>query len=101
MVKEDLEFEAIKKGSVDGGGDITGLTRDQIYEAWDQVVDYVTSGSVTDGPIMSIYNHVNSNLDKVPMESHFQALPLGLTIAAVAVLGIVWFLLYRHAKKMA
>lgn len=43
---------------------------------------------------------INAALDKVPFDSHFQALPIGLTIAVVAVLGIVWFLLYRRAKRI-
>ncbi len=65
------------------------------------MVQSIAANPDIDNTTKAIYNCVKSNLDKVPMDSHFQTLPIGLTVAAVAVVGIIWFLLYRHAKKMA
>ena len=99
MVKEDLEFEAIKKGVIEGGGTIDGLSKEQILDGWSYVQAEIQVGS-GNSTTRSIYDSVNSNLDKVPFDSHFQALPIGLTVAAVAIVGIIWFLIYRKASKM-
>lgn len=100
MVKDDLEYEAIKKGVVEGGGTIDGLSKEQIYNGWEMVQELVKNPGI-DETTKAIYRCVNSNLDKVPLDSHFQALPIGLTVAAVVILGVIWFILYRKAMKAA
>lgn len=100
MVKDDLEYEAIKKGVVEGGGTLDGLTEAQILDGWSYVQAEIQVGSGS-SITRSIYDSVNSNLDKVPLDSHFQALPIGLTVAAAVILGVIWFVLYRKAMKAA
>ncbi len=100
MVKDDLEYEALKKGIVEGGGNPDGLSKEQIYNGW-ELLQEVVKNSGADETTKAIYRCVNSNLDKVPLESHFQALPIGLTVAAVVILGVIWFVLYRKAMKAA
>lgn len=101
MVKDDLEMDAIKKGIVDGGGNVDGLTDAQIMSGWENIKQVVETDPSVAEQAKTVYRLVNDNLSQVDFQSHIQGLSIGLTIVAVVIVGAVWFLLYRRACKMA
>ena len=100
--RKPLELEAIKKGVVEGGGNVDGMTDAEVWSGWDSIVEAVNTYSFPDdSSTMKMYRAVNDNLSQVDFQTHIQGLSIGLTVAAVVIVGVIWFLLYRKATKMA
>lgn len=100
--RKPLELEAIKKGVVEGGGNVDGMTDAEVWSGWDSIVEAVNTYSFPDdSSIMKMYRAVNDNLSQVDFQTHIQGLSIGLTVATVVIVGVIWFLLYRKATKMA
>ena len=102
MVEDDLKETAIRRGAIDGGANadaINNLSREQLYTEWDMVKQIMENNPDLKGQDASVYVNVNSYLDKVPLESHFSTFPIILTISVIAIFGIIWFIVYRMAKK--
>jgi hypothetical protein len=98
--RKPLELEAIKKGIVEGGGTIDGMTDETILNGWAAIKESGDAGILSPAG-QSVYEKVNENLSQVDFQTHIQGLSIGLTIAVMVIVGAVWFLLYRKACKVA
>lgn len=59
MVKDDLEMDAIKKGIVDGGGNVDGLTDAQIMSGWENIKQVVETDPSVAEQAKTVYRLVN------------------------------------------
>lgn len=91
-----LEMQAIKRGIVEGGGNIDGLSDAQILRAWKDLALDVKHG-LTDPPYLNIYTAVNKQLSEINTYIQPEVL-LTATIVTVAVI-VAWYVIYRVFSK--
>ena len=106
-IQDDMKVEIIKENLKPlVTGDPSTLSSSDTWGLFDDlktIVDDINNGAIVDDSqkFVDAYANINSDFDKVPLESHFQAFPLEVTVVAVAVIGIIWLILYLKAKKTA